>query len=137
MKGIPTIRFATLTKDDSTMPPTIRYVKELRKIPEALLRLEPTGHIQLLRQEAYTTISEIKSFHRRLSQAQGVPMEEIVAHYKSLVVSVDGVAECKTGARSLTVCTVRFGPRAIYLWHIFNPLKSNPDARPSPTTILG
>lgn len=82
-------------------------------------------------QDAYTTLGNIKNFHRHVCLAQGVSEQTFQEHCQNLALSVDGVAESKAGKCKFDIVTVRFGPRAIYLLKTFNLLKSRPEARPT------
>ena len=54
-------------------------------------------------QEGNTVIKEIKAFHRRVCEAQNVTTEVFKTQCRQLYFSVDGVAESKSGKRSLIV----------------------------------
>ena len=136
MKGLPSFEFAVKVKDKSTNPPTMEYRRGLKALPDRLLTLEPHDDEVLLRQEGFTTLEEIKKFHFRVCQCQGVSYQDFLEDCWHLSLSVDGVKESAHAKKTLKLMSVRFGTRAIYVYKVFNYLLKNNDAKPTPNEIL-
>ena len=91
---------------------------------------------RLLSQEAKTTLSEIKGFHQRVCVSQGRSEEDFLSDCMNIDLSIDGVTETTHGKRKFVFITARFGPAAIYIVKVMNPLVGDSKAKPSPDDIL-
>jgi len=136
MKGIPNFTFAVKVEDFSKDPPTITITENLDTIPDEMLRWGPLDGKQLLCQEGRVALAEIKKFHLLVLKSQGASMETFREHCRDIFVSIDGVEESRWGKRTFHVTSVRFGPRAIYVWRIYNPLKSVANAKPDVNELV-
>ena len=113
-----------------------RRLEDLPAIPKEYVNLPPRGKLQIIREESYVKLRDIKEHHRRIHRARGTSEEELRNHYGNAAISVDGVEEgnkCKT---TFHVVTVRLGT-CIYLYKIFNPLVGHKVASPSVQEVLG
>ena len=94
-------------------------------------------HCRLLSQEAKTTLTEIKGFHQRVCVSQGRSEEAFLSDCMNIDLSIDGVTETTHGKRKFVFVTARFGPAAIYIVKVMNPLVGDTNAKPSPYDVLG
>ena len=136
LKGLPAFEFAVKVKDKSTQPPSMHYQRGLKALPDRLLTLGPLDDEVLLRQEGFTTLKDLKDFHWRVCESQGLTREAFLQDCWHLSLSVDGVKESQHAKKTLKLMSVRFGTRAIYVYKVFNYLLKNNDAKPTPNEIL-
>ncbi len=115
-----------------------QYHRELEVIPSMYLQSTRTErkrrrHFILLRQEAYTSLHEIKQhYYRTHSHLTRLEQEK---NLKNAAFSIDGVLETKHGSRTLVFVTVQFG-KCIFLWKVLNPLKKKRGAKPTAEELL-
>ncbi len=115
-----------------------QYHKDMEVIPSMYLRATRSErkrrrHYILLRQEAYTSLAEIKMHYYRTHQH--LTSLEQRRNLRNAAFSIDGVQETKHGSRTLILVTVQFG-KCIFLWHVLNPLKKKTGAKPSAEELL-
>lgn len=127
--GTPTFRYSVYLEDERTDPPSYHLIDNLTKIPQEYINLGPNDKRTVLCQTGYTSLAEIKRFHRKVLASRGVPHEKFLWDCQHLDLSVDGVRETNTGRRTFHIMSVRLGGN-IYMYRIFNPLIGNPLAKP-------
>ncbi len=136
LRHIPRVFTAILLEEKVQGGLHYRKLEELEAIPKEYLNLPNRGRIQIIREESYVKLRDIKEHHRKIHRARGVSEEELRNHYGNAAISVDGVEEgnkCKT---TFHVVTLRLGS-CIYLYKIFNPLVGHKVASPSVEEVLG
>lgn len=121
MVGLPKFQYAVLIEDRSQHPPQRSYITDLSAIPERFINLTDRDRLVMLRQEGWTSLREIKEFHRSVVRAQGLSEETFLRHCATADVSMDGVRESSSAKRSLFIVTVRLGS-SIYILKVFNYL---------------
>ena len=136
LKGVPEFEYAVLVRDTSMDPPRETYQTGLKAIPERLTNLGENNHTVLLRQEGYTTLSQIKRFHAAACKSQGIPYAKFLEHCNGVVLSIDGVCEAPHAKRTLRLVTVRFGPKSVYVARVLNYLLKVDGAKPSLDEVL-
>lgn len=84
--------------------------------------LTPQDRCVLLRQDAITSLKEIKQFHWTVVKSQGRSHASFLKDCSALDISIDGVQESNKAKRTLMIVSVRFGGGGIYVYRVFNPL---------------
>lgn len=130
MKGTPRFRYSLLIQDGTTEPPTVYVKKELKTIPQEYINLGPNDKRIVLRQDGYTTLKDIKKFHRKVLKSRGVADEVFQRHCMNLDLSVDGVRETNYGQRTFSIMSARLGA-TIYILKVHNYLIGNADSKPT------
>ncbi len=117
--------------DDPTEEPHI--IRDLQAIPRKFLNPTLNNHYRLIRTEAYTTLKDIKKHYESTHPHKRGP--SLRNAYKKTAIGIDGVREANSGSRTLYVVTIMFDG-CVFLWHIYNPYKGQPGAKPTLEELL-
>ncbi len=130
---IPAMRCAVKVRKPGETADEAVYITNLTVIPKKYTEQKVTDRYVLLRQEAYTTLSEIKKHYTRCHP--GLTPEERTRNMSEATLSIDGVRESKHGSRTLIIISLMFGGD-IMLWKVLNPLKKTKGGKPTVEELL-
>lgn len=132
-RSLPKVTYGVLV--ESGTPPVRTYHAGLAAVPADLYKNYRRTGRKLLRQDAVTTVKEIKKFHRKTCTSRGTP-EQFARDCKEVDLHVDGARETMSSPRNLVFVTLRFG-KCLYLAKALNPLMSDENAKPDPDFMVG
>ncbi len=112
--------------------PQYRKLTDLSSIPQEYLNLRPESHTKLLRIDTGVRLKDVKDF---FFETHGGKTETLLQQTRNCSLSVDGVQESKSGSRTFTVVSVKFGT-CVYLLRIYNTLIGVDESKPSAKEIL-
>ncbi len=112
--------------------PLYKKLTDLPSIPQEYLNLQPHDTTKLLRIDSGVRLTDVKEFY---FSTHGGKSETLLQHTRNCSLSVDGVQESKSGSRTFTVVSVKFGT-CVYLLRIFNTLIGVDESKPSAKEIL-
>ena len=135
LEGAPTFKYGVLLEDTATEPSTMQYIGNLDAIPERYSSLNAQDHLVMLRQDAFTTLKDIKRFHAQVAREQGVDNRTILEQCSTMDLSLDGVRESQHAKRTLYIVSCRLG-NAIYVVAIYNHLLGVGKAKPNVQEVL-
>ena len=111
------------------------YIRGLEAIPARYCNLPPSGALQVLREESYVRLEDIRKHHEYTHIPLGYSMDKIQQDYRNCILSMDGVEEAKNGKTTFEIVSIKIG-QCVYLYWIFNPLVGYEAAKPSPESML-
>ena len=111
------------------------YIRNLEAIPAEFCNLPPSSPLQVLREESYVRLEDLRKHHEKTHLALNMKLHDIRKEYSSCTLSMDGVEEAKNCKTTFQVISIRIG-RCVYLHKILNPLVGYEAAKPSPESML-